>query len=378
VKLSCMQDALARGMSIVGRAVATKTTLPVVMNVLLATENGRLKLAATNLEVGITCWVAANVEEEGAITVPSRLFAEIISSLPKNQPVDLTLETRTQTLKVHCASYEASLKGIDFEEFPRIPEVGDVAAAEVRADDLKQSINQVVFAAATDDSRPVLTGVLFAFEGEKLTLAAADGFRLAVKETPLVGSVAEPLTLLAPARWLAELGRILGDQNEPVQVMVTQNKSQALFHMKDVDLVSRLIDGTFPNYRQIIPGHWDNRVVLGKQDFEDAAKIASYVAKDAANVVKLQVAPGEELTPGKVVITAAAAEVGEAIADIQATVQGDGVTISFNAKFIADVLAVIDTAQVALELTSSSSPGVIKPVGKEDYVHVIMPMHTVR
>jgi DNA polymerase-3 subunit beta len=364
-------------MSIVGRAVATKTTLPVVSNVLLATDNGRLKLAATNLEVGITCWIAASVDEEGAITVPSRLFAEIVGSLSLGT-VEMALNTRTRTLQVHCGSTDASIKGIDAEEFPRIPEVGDVPAAVIRAEELRAAITQVVFAAATDDSRPVLTGVLLAFEGQKATLAAADGFRLAVREVTLDEAVAEPLSLLVPARALGELLRILGDQTDPVQIMVTTSKSQVLFRMKDVDLVSRLIDGTFPNYRQIIPGRWDNRLVVNTKEFRDAAHIASFVARDAANLVKLEVVPGEELTPGKVVVTATAAEVGETKGDIIATVEGEGLTISFNAKFISDVLAVMDTPQTVLELTSSSSPGVFKPTSKDDYVHVIMPMHTVR
>jgi DNA polymerase III subunit beta len=347
VKVSCTQESLAKGMSAVGRAVATKTTLPVVSNVLLATDAGRLKLAATNLEVGITCWIAASVDEEGAITVPSRLFSELVSSLPSDR-VEMALNTRTRSLQLHCGSTDANIKGIDADEFPRIPEVGDVPTAEVRADELKEAVSQVVFAAATDDSRPVLTGVLFAFEGGKLTLAAADGFRLAVRELALIGEVDQPLSLLVPARSLVELARLLSDQSDPVQLMVTPNKSQVLFHMKDVDLVSRLIDGTFPNYRQIIPGRWDNRVVMGVKEFRDATRTASYVARDAANVVKIQVTPGEELTPGKVIITATAAEVGETTGGIDAAVEGEGLTISFNAKFITDVLGVIDTPQVVL------------------------------
>ncbi len=377
MKVSCLQENLAKGLSIVGRAVAAKSTLPVVSNVLLATEDSRLKLSATNLEVGITCWIGAKVDEEGAITVPARLFSDLVNSLPPDK-IEMNLNTRTRSLNIHCGSYEANLKGIDADEFPPIPKVGDVATAEIKADDLRQAISQVAFAAATDDTRPVLTGVLVTFDEDKATFAAADGFRLAVREIGLAAPVTQRLEILVPARSLLELGRILGDAEEMVQIMVTPNKSQVLFHMSSVDLVSRLIDGTFPNYRQIIPSHWENRVVVNNAEFAKAARVASFVARDAANVVKLQVIPGEDLTPGKVVVTASAAEVGDTVIGIDATVEGEGVQIAFNAKYISDVLGVLDTPQAALELTGPSAPGVLKNVGKDDYIHVIMPMHTVR
>ncbi|MCL4465456.1 MAG: DNA polymerase III subunit beta [Chloroflexi bacterium] len=377
MKISCLQENLAKGLSIVGRAVSTKSTLPVVSNVLLATEDSRLKLSATNLEVGITCWIGAKVDEEGAITVPARLFSDLVNSLPPEK-VDMVLNTRTRSLNIHCGAFEANLKGIDAEEFPPIPKVGDVPTAQIKADELRQAINQVAFAAATDDTRPVLTGVLMTFDKDKVVLAAADGFRLAVRELQLSEATPERLEILVPARALLELSRILGDSEEPVQIMVTPNKSQVLFHMINVDLVSRLIDGTFPNYKQIIPTHWESRVVVNNGEFAKAVRIASFVARDAANVVKLQVTPGEDLTPGKVIVTATAAEVGDTLGGIDATVEGEGIQIAFNAKYVSDVLSVLDTPQVALELTTPSSPGVLKNIGKEDYIHVIMPMHTVR
>lgn len=377
MKVSCLQDNLTKGLSIVGRAVATKSTLPVVSNVLLATEDSRLKLSATNLEVGITCWIGAKVDEEGAITVPARLFSDLVNSLPPEK-VDMTLNSRTRALNIHCGPFDANLKGIDAEEFPPIPKVGEVPTATIKADELRQAINQVAFAAATDDTRPVLTGVLVTFDKDKVVFAAADGFRLAVRELQLSEAVPEHLELLVPARALLELSRILGDSEEQVQIMITPNKSQVLFHMSNVDLVSRLIDGTFPNYRQIIPTHWETRMIVSNVEFAKAVRIASFVARDAANVVKLQIAPGEDAMPGRMTVTATAAEVGDTVGGIDGVVEGEGVQIAFNAKYVSDVLGILDTPQVALELTSPSSPGVLKNVGKEDYIHVIMPMHTVR
>ncbi len=377
VKVSCLQENLARGLTIVGRAVAARSTLPVVSNVLLATDDSRLKLAATNLEIAITSWTPARVDEEGAITIPARLLNEFVSSLP-TEKIDMALNVRTRTLNLKCASYEANIKGIDAEEFPPIPRVSEEATTLADPEQLRAAIGQVAFAAATDDSRPVLAGVLASFEGQTLTLAAADGFRLAVRKVPLLQAVAERVEVVVPGRAMQELARILAEQDEPVQISLTPNKSQVLFRMKDVELVSRLVQGTFPNYQQIIPQRYTTRVVVGTSELAKATKLASFFARDAANVVRVQVTAGEDLKPGKLVVAATAAEVGDTVGGIDAVVEGENVQIAFNAKYLADVLGVLNSNQVALEVTTSSSPGVVKPVGSDDYVHVIMPMHIAR
>ncbi|MCL5266330.1 MAG: DNA polymerase III subunit beta [Chloroflexi bacterium] len=377
MKVSCLQENLAKGLSIVGKAVATKSTLPTISNVLIETDDGRLKLAATNLEIAITCWVTAKIEENGAITVPAKLFSEFVNSLP-NDDIEMVLNTRTRTLNVKCARYEANFKGIDAEEFPPIPKVSDTATCRVEPAVLEEAINQVVFAAATDDTRPVLAGVLASFDEEALTLAAADGFRLAVRRINLPNSASGKMDIIVPARALHEVARILGDQEEPVEVTVTPNRSQALFHMKDVELVSRLIEGSFPNYNQIIPKRHNTRTTIGTADFLKATRIASFFARDASNIVKLQATPGDELSPGKMVVAATSAETGDAVSGIDAIVEGEMAQIAFNAKYLSDVLSVLGCAQVALEISSPSSPGVVRPVGADNYTHVIMPMHTSR
>jgi len=383
LRLSCLQENLARGLSVVGRAVASKSTLPVLGNILLATDEGRLKLAATNLEVGITCWVGAKVEEEGSITVPARLLTEFVNSLPPDQ-VDMALNARTLALGLKCAQFKANIKGIAAEEFPPIPTIGEGLSVRLDPEALQAAIGQVAFAAATDDTRPVLTGVLMGFEGNELTLAAADGYRLAVRRLELTDAVPQKLDIVVPARSLQELARILSGEaakgakgdREPVEVHVTPNSSQVLFHLSSVDLVSRLVEGNFPNYRQIIPQRYVTRAVLTTAEFQKAARIASFFARDSNNVIKLRLAPsGEELKPGEMTVEATAAEIGDAISGMPATIVGDNMQVAFNVKYISDVLSVIDTAQVALEVVSPSSPGVLKPVGKDDYIHVVMPMH---
>ena len=375
MKLSCPTDKLSRALSIVGRAVATKSTLQVVSNVLMTADEERLKLAATNLEIAITCWTEATVTESGAITVPARLLTEFVNSLPPGK-IDFDLNVRNKTLSLRSGAFEANIKGIDADDFPAIPEISDTATTTVGAETLREAIGQVAFAAAADDTRPVLAGVLASLEGETLTFAAADGFRLAVRQVALGSPVPERSDVIIPARALHELGRILGDEEESVAITITPNRGQVLFHTSSVDLVSRLVEGTFPNYRPIIPQRYTTRVVLNTKEFLNATRIAALFARDASNVVRLQASAGEELMPGRMVVAAQAAEVGDTTGGIDAVVEGDGMQIAFNVKYLQEVLSVIGTSQVGLEVSSPSSPGVIKPVGSDDYTHVIMPMHT--
>jgi len=373
MRLSCLQENLSRGLSVVGRAVATRTTLPITNNVLLATDQSRLKLAATNLEMAISCWIGAKVEEEGAITVPARLLTEFISSLPSDR-VDISLFPRTKTLGLKCARFEARISGVDAKDFPPIPKVEEGITTKVEVEALRQGISQVVFAAATEESRPVLTGVDAEFDGDLLTLAAADGFRLAVYRLPLATPVTQKAEVIIPARTLAELNRLAADQEEAVEITVNPGKSQALFRLKNIELVSQLIQGTFPQYAQLIPQSYNTRVVIDVAEFLRATKTASIFARDGSGIVRLLITPGSEVTPGRLTVSARSEEVGDDVGDIDAIVEGEEAKIAFNGKYLTDVLSVLHESQVALETTNPSSPGVIRPVGVDNYVHVIMPM----
>jgi DNA polymerase-3 subunit beta len=373
MKLSCLQENLDRGLNVVGRAVAVRTTLPITNNVLLATDKSRLKLSATNLEMAISCWIGAKVEEEGAITVPARLLSEFISSLP-TENVDMVLSPQTKTVGLKCARFEARISGVDAKDFPPIPKVEGGIATKVEVEAFKQAIAQVAFAAATEESRPVLTGVDAEFDGDTLTLAAADGFRLAVYKLPLAQAVAQKTEVIIPARTLAELNRLMADQEEAVEITVNPEKGQALFKLKDIELVSQLIQGSFPNYSQLIPKKCTTKAVISVADFLRATKTASIFARDGSGIVRLVVAPGGEATPGKVTVSARSEEIGDDVGEIDAMVEGDEAKIAFNGKYLTDVLGVLNEAQVALETTNPSSPGVLKPVGVDNYIHVVMPM----
>ena len=382
MKLTCKQQDLARGLSTVSHAVSTRSTLPILSNVLIAAENGRLRLSATNLEIGITCWVPASIQEEGTTTSPSRLLTDFVNSLPPTD-VTLALQPSGQSLKVSGQRSQATIRGMDPGEFPTIPTAeGGEPPLTLNAGELRAMIAEVAFAAATDDARPVFTGVLARVRDGRLIFASADSFRLAVRSTALEesgGGVATAVSdMLIPARTLTELAKVMPGEGT-VQVVVTPNRNQVLFRMgDDLELVSTLIAGQFPNYEAILPKGHSTRVTIETELFRQAAKQASIFARDSANIVRLKVADSENggLTPGVVTLSATAEESGDATATLDGAVDGPGMEIIFNVKYLTDVLGVLETKNVALELNSPQQPGVIKPVDESDYVYVIMPMHS--
>ena len=375
VKVSCLQENLQRALAQVSRAVATKTALPVLSNVLLATEDGRLRIAATNLEIGITTWVGASIEEEGKITVDARLLSEFVNTLP-NAPVGLTVEPRKTTLLVQCGRDKAGINGLDPEDFPVIPRLeGEAYSASVDPQVLREMISQVEFAAATDESRPVLAGVLARFDEQTLTLAAADGFRLAVRHGDLIEPVAEQLDVIVPARAMRELARILGDHTDPIRLAITPTQSQLLVRVGETEFLSRLIDGTFPDFKQIIPREFNTRLEIGRDAFLNAVRRASYFARDNNDVVRLEVHAGEEeFMPGNIEISANAAERGNSQSFVDASVTGPETQIAFNARYLSDVLNVLRNGQVMVGMNGTNQAGVVRSAGHEEYTHVIMPM----
>ena len=370
MNVSCLQETLNRGLGIVGRAVATRTTLPITQNVLIATDQGRLRLTATNLEVAISTWIGSTVEEEGEITVPSRLLSEFVGSL-QNERVDMVTTTQPHAMTLNCARNQARIIGTDASEFPPIPRVEDGITAKVSSRALRAAIAQVVFAAASEESRPVLTGVKMEIDEDRFTLAAADGFRLAVHHGSLQESAGDAIEVIIPSRTMTELNRLLGDDDETVEMVFSSSRGQSLFRFKDVEMMSQLIQGSFPNYSQLIPERYTTRAGLQVDECLRAARTAAIFARDSSGIVRLHIQPGE---PGALQVLARADEVGENSAELDAEVEGDEAKIAFNAKYLMDVLGVIGTDRVALEVTTPSSPGVLRPKDTENYIHVVMPM----
>lgn len=373
MKVSCLQENLSRGLSTVARAVAPRSTLPVLGNVLLQTDEGRLRLSATNLEMGITCWIGAKVTEDGSTTVPARTFVDLINTLP-NQQVDMDLTVRTQTLNVRCGSYNNDIKCIDAQDFPPMPPREIDGGLELNTEELREMISQVSFAASMDDARPVLTGVLLEIESGEMTFAAADGFRLSVRKAHLPSPAAGPLKAIIPARALSELARIIGDEDKIVTMILPPNRGQVIFRTRNIELVSQLIEGTFPDYRGIIPASYSTRSILPKTEFLQACKAADIFAREAAHSARLHIEPGAE-GPGRVEVSATAAETGSSEIPVDASIEGEAMEIAFNVRFLMDVLSAMSAPSIALETSGPSAPGVLKPVGRDDFLHVIMPMH---
>lgn len=371
MKLSCLQENLNKGLGIIGRAVASRTTLPITQNVLITTDQSQLKLAATNLEIAISCWIGAKIENEGSITIPARVLTEFVGSLPSDI---ISLNLKHHTLELKCGRYEARINGLDAADFPPIPQVGDDFSTKVKSEDLKLAINQVAFAAATEESRPVLTGVQTEFEGSKLTVAAADGFRLAVHRANLIEPVKEKVAMIIPAKAYHELNRLMGNEDQEIEITLNSQKSQVLFKLKGIEMVSQLIQGNFPNYSQLIPQTYGTKARIDVAEFLRAIKMAAIFARDGSGIARVIVTPGATVEAGKITISARADEIGDNVGEIDALVDGEAAKIAFNARYLADVLSVVKQAQVSLEVSTPSNPGVIRPVGTDNYDHVVMPM----
>ena len=368
MKLSLTKENFQQGLQLVSRMTGNKITLPVLNNILLETIQGRLKLSATDLEIGITTSVGAKIEEEGTITLPSRLLVDYIIA---NTDQSINIELKGSSVNLTSQNYQANIKGIEAKEFPKIPKINKPHLLEIESLVLKQAINQVSLVTAIDEARPVLTGVYWQINNSSLKIAATDSYRLAEKTIKI--KINPELTgkkinnFIIPSRTVIELGRIIDDTEEKVKIFLGDN--QVMFQFKDTELVSRLIEGEFPNYQAIIPQGFQTKIIVPVVDFLAAAKMASYFAKENAGNIKLKVEPGKLFH-----IKAISPQIGDEESRVVADVSGERLDIAFNAKFLIDALSVVGEEQVVLELGSALSPGILKPVKKQDYWHIIMPL----
>ncbi len=374
MKITVKREDLAQGLRAVARAISSRTTLPVLNNVLVATDEDRLRLSATDLELAITAWVPAKVEEEGATTVPARTFADLVGLLPEG-PLRLTYDEPARTLHVHGGVSETDIRCIEADEFPPLPAPELTQGVVMPVGDFREMVQQVVFAASVDDARPVLTGVLLAVEGDTLTAAASDGYRLSVRKVAVENGAAEPFSFIVPARALSEVGRAVHDGHDVIVMVAPPGRGQVVFRVgDDVEIVSQLIEGTYPPYEQIIPTGYRTRTVVSTAAFVRACKRAEIFAREGSQSTRLKITPGGEV-PGEVHISATSDETGSNENTLTATVEGEPIVIAFNVRYLREALEAIRTPEVALETTAPASPGVLRPVGADDFVHIIMPMH---
>ncbi|MHB8718967.1 MAG: DNA polymerase III subunit beta [Candidatus Dormibacteria bacterium] len=369
MKCSVSPSALGAALSLVSRAVSPRSTLPVLGNVLLETTPEGLRVTATNLDLTIAATVAAEVQEEGRTTVPARILSEYVATLAE-APCTLSLDPASQVLKLACGVHRTNIHGIDAVEFPPLPVADSEAAIELDSALFAAAVQQTVMAASSDEASPVLTGVLFQLDASTLKLAATDRHRLAVKtvEVTSTGEAALSASVIVPSRHLAEVGRAINPTRPTVSITVSQQRNQIFFHLAGVDISSRLIEGNYPNYAQVIPGESTTTVRLATASLLREAKTVSVLARDAANPVRLRV--GDNM----LTLVAQTAEVGDDEAPLSASVNGEDVQIAFNARYMLDALNVLDSEEVQLSFNGALQPGVIRPSGRDDYLCIIMPV----
>ncbi|MGA0275541.1 MAG: DNA polymerase III subunit beta, partial [Dehalococcoidia bacterium] len=340
---------------------------------LLEGDNGQLKLTATNTEIAISTWIGAQIEDEGSITVPARMLTDFVNSLP-GETVTIDFQPESAGVKVSSGKFNGDISGIPAEEFPPIPEVSGGVSVAIPADAFKGALERVVFAAATDDSRPVLTGVKIELKEKSFIVAAADGFRLAVETGELTEAIDGEIGIIVPAKTLAEVERLLGDGSSTISLSTDSNDRSAKFRLDSSEIVTSLVQGTFPDYEKLIPTSWSTRASIDLSQMSQATRAASIFARDGSGIIRIMINPGEADAAGAVKVIARAEEVGANENEVEALVEGDETKIAFNSKFLSDVLNVIEGDDVKLETTTPSSPGVFRSPKHENYTHVVMPM----
>ncbi len=380
MKLQCAQEALAGALATVGRVVPGKSTLPVLTNLLLEADPADgLRLIATNLDLTVSHRVRASVSTAGRTTVPARLLADYVALLDRGKQVSLSLTSSGHKLHLACDRYEANISTLPADDFPTTPTVNSTIRIEVDGAVFRTAIEQVVFAAAPDDTRPVLAGALLRLDTGLLTLAAADGFRLAVRTVTLADTTTRAAWIV-PARTLVEVAHSLPSApGLPVTLSGTAGDHQLHVALGEVEIISRLIDGQFPDYERIIPRESTTTIILSTADLLRATRVAAVFARDNSNVVRLECTPPpEDGTPalGQVLVKAASAEMGDNVGQLDASVRGDSGQIAFNGRYLRDALEVLGSPQVGLQLSGSQRPGVLRPVGdlESAHLHVIMPL----
>jgi DNA polymerase III subunit beta len=373
LKATVLQENLKRGLALALHVVAGKSMLPVLSNVLLETVGaGRLKISATNLEIGIVVTVAAHIEQPGAITLPAKLLSDVVGGLP-NETIALAMDMRTQSVALSCGRFEATIKGIEAEEFPAIPGIADRTPTALFAPEaLCSAVAQVAFAASSDDTRPVLTGVRIALKDTLASFAAADAFRLTFRDITLEAPVAEPQEIVIPAQAMKTLGKVLADAEGHVEMLIDAG-DRVIFRTEEVELVSRAIDGKYPNIGKYLGLSFDTVLQISTKELAKAVKLASFFAVSSANIIKLRLTPGGD-GKGTLILSANAAEVGNNTSEHDVAIQGQGGVVALNVSFLAEGINAITTPTIAIHYNSPQQPIALRGVGDETYTYVAMPM----
>lgn len=369
MKLSLLQENFNLALGHVSRFVSVKAQLPILNNILLSTDSGRLKLSATNLDLGINYWIGAKIEEEGSITIPSHEITEFVSYL---NPGKIDIKLNNNLLNIKSTKSESDFATSPSTDFPTLASINQKDTFEINVNEIIDTINQINFSAATDDSRPVLTGILCCFTSNALIFVATDGFRLSLKEIKLKDPIKLPggkekITLLIPAKTLTEVTK-LAKTNSKIKVGTTSDEHQIVFVLEDLELVSSLLDGQYPEYQKIIPENFTTNIFVNKEELLQAIKLASVFASQSANVVKMNI------KNNSIEISANAPQLGKNKITLDARIEGEPLEIAFNFKFILDFLSATKGKELAIKLNEPLTPGLFSDLSDPAYTHIIMPV----
>jgi DNA polymerase-3 subunit beta len=364
MKIVCTQENLKAGLSTVGRIIPSSNTLPILSNLLIKTDNGILKISSTNLEIAITTQIRCKVEQDGAVAVSSKTINELVNNLPNK---NITLETQAGELKIETENYHTSIKTLPADEFPIIPTIENKQSQMLDAQDLKVSLEQVVFAASTNQTQPEISGVYISTDDKALTIAATDRYRLAEKKLPLDKVTDNIKDLIIPQKTVLELVRIIGSQKGQVELLT--NDTQISLSFNDSQIVSRLIDGQYPDYKQIIPANFTTLITTEKQPLVSALKAVG-VFSHAASSVRFEFSSEKQL----VLLSSESSELGKSQVELAAKVEGENKVVILNHHYILDCLASIDSAEIIIKVIDDSSPSLIVPADKNDYIYLVMPI----
>jgi len=370
MKFSILQENLNKGLNIVNRFIVSRAQLPILNNILIKTDQGRIKLSATNLEIGINLWLGARVLKEGEICVPARVLTEYITSLP---PEKINLESKKNLLEVSSNSYQANFVSLPSVEFPVIPTLKKKPEISLKLKDLSKSIAQVTFASTQDEARPALTGVLIKTTKDGLMLVATDGYRLSLKEIKGIKGL-EKLTkqkeILIPSRALIEIGKIIseGQRDDALGMSISKENNQVIFSTSSVEVISRLIEGKFPDFERIIPDKNTTKVTIDTESFFQAVRSASIFARESANIIQF------EINGSQLEIVSNSPQVGENRIKLEVKTEGKKGKIAFNSRYLLDFLNSLNSELLTFEMSTSLNPGVFKPVDDKSYLHIIMPI----
>ena len=388
MKISCLQENLARGLSTAGRGVAAKSTLPITESVLLRTQNGMLQLTGTNTETDITTWIGAMIEEEGEIAIPYRRLADLVNSLPSDR-VDLDLITAQEAAgedvpddavpniaRITCARSVTHIKAAPGGDFPARQHIDDGNSFKMDPTTLKNAVGMTHFTTAVKGSRPALNGLMMHFHEDGLTVAGADGYRLSVYAKPLKHELGD-LQIVVPLRTMQDVQRMIGDQSQAVEITLSEDRGKVKFRMEGGEVVSQLINAKFPTYQNLIPEDWKTRVTMEMDDFKSAVQTANVFAKDGSRIIRMEIDPKDESeNEGRMRLSARSDEAGDNAREIDLqSLEGDAGKIAFNCQYLQEICGAMGKGKIAFEMKDPSSPGVIKFVEDSSYLHVMMPMY---